>query len=69
MHLFYYLACSPKTTINLTEYFTRSTYFGLQDRFNVAFGTLSFGSLPDWAVGTSEGSRLTELSCVSYVSH
>lgn len=65
MHLFYYLACAPRATINITEYFTQSTFLGLHDRFNVAFGTLSFATLPDWAVGTPEGSRLTELGCAS----
>ncbi|KAL8279916.1 hypothetical protein RQP46_007766 [Phenoliferia psychrophenolica] len=61
VHLFYYIACSPKSTINLTEYFTQSTYLGLHARFNIAFGTLSVASLPDWAVGTPDGVRLTEL--------
>lgn len=66
VHLFYYLACAPKSSINLTEFFTASTFLGLHDRFNVAFGTLSFASLPDWATGTAEGVRLTELGCSSF---
>ncbi|KAM0751513.1 hypothetical protein T439DRAFT_379632 [Meredithblackwellia eburnea MCA 4105] len=62
VHLFYYLVCAPKSILNITEFFTQSNFLGLHDRFTVAFGTLSFAALPDWAAGKEEGITLTELA-------
>lgn len=65
VHLFYYLTCAPNSGLKIAEYFTQSTFLGLHDRFNVAFGTLSFASLPHWAEGTSDGTKLVSLGCES----
>lgn len=59
--LFYYLALAPNSTLKIAEFFTVSSFVGLHDRFNVAFGLLSFASLPEWTEGTSEDARLRQL--------
>ncbi|KAI5474747.1 hypothetical protein MNV49_002525 [Pseudohyphozyma bogoriensis] len=61
VQLFYYLTCAPTSTLSIAEFIAHSAYVGLYDRFNVAFGTLSFAALPDWAVDTPQGTRLAEL--------
>ncbi|ORY77576.1 hypothetical protein BCR35DRAFT_325508 [Leucosporidium creatinivorum] len=67
VHLFYYLTCSPSSTLKINEFFTQSPFLGLHDRFTVAFGMLSFASLPDWAEEEEdqrmegEGRKLVEL--------
>lgn len=70
MHLFYYLLCSPSSTLKVGEFFTQSSFLGLHDRFNVAFGMLSFAGLPDWAEEEGEeevGRVLVELGCESFL--
>lgn len=66
VHLFYYLTCAPSSTLKINEFFTQSPFLGLHDRFTVAFGMLSFASLPDWAEeeeDEGEGRKLVELGC------
>ncbi|SCV73353.1 BQ2448_7279 [Microbotryum intermedium] len=62
VHIFYYLTCALGSTIKIGEWFSESAYSGLHDRFNVAFGTLAFGNLPEWAEATAEGDELIRLS-------
>lgn len=71
VHLFYYLTCAPSSTLKINEFFTQSPFLGLHDRFTVAFGMLSFASLPDWAEeeeGESEVRKLVELGCECLLS-
>jgi hypothetical protein len=65
VHLFYYLTCAPTSGLKIGEFLSASSFSGLHDRFNVAFGTLSFATLPDWAEETPEGVTLTQLGCES----
>ncbi|KDE08433.1 hypothetical protein MVLG_01468 [Microbotryum lychnidis-dioicae p1A1 Lamole] len=62
VHIFHYLTCALGSTIKIGEWFSESAYSGLHDRFNVAFGTLAFGNLPEWAEETPEGDELIRLS-------
>lgn len=61
VHLYYFLTCAPGSTLKSSTFFAQSAYGGLHDRFTVAFGTLSFAGLPDWAEGTQEGRTLAGL--------
>lgn len=42
-----------------------SSFVGLGDRLVVAFGTICYAGVPEWAVGSDEANRLVELGCAS----
>lgn len=64
VHFFYYLIAAPTSTFSIAEFLsTNKSSLGLPDRYNVAFGTLSYANLPDWAEDIVEGVTLTTLSC------
>jgi len=65
VRLFYLVFCGPRSELKVSEFLGKSGYAGLYDRFYVAFGTVGFAGVPEWAEGREEGRVLAELRWVA----